>query len=409
MTFNDVSEKLTAYLLEELSDTEKHEVEDLLNTDEAAQKSLEEIRGAIELATAALGLVDDSELSLNEEQRDTIRQMALDPSRRASQEVSETEEPEESSALIDMRVLRGASDNGGAADVETKQEDYDEEVAALGGGFTPVLKAAKPKMAWPTKVVIGVSAVAIAASIALVVAVPFMIGSDEDAELESLRAQLAELEKKGASEEEKIALAAQIKEQEEENTAEPLEEEPKEEEPSEKEPSEEDPKGGDAIAMAGGDKPKPRPGNKPTPKPSSSSASSSGSSPKPPGKPKDELDALLGGGTPSASNKPKPKPPASSGSGGGGGGGGGDVKPSLERADVQKGMSQVAGKVKACGGGPGTVTIKVIIGDTGRVISATATGSYAGTPVGNCAAKAVKKAKFPKSQKNLTVRYPFKL
>jgi len=42
--------------------------------------------------------------------------------------------------------------------------------------------------------------------------------------------------------------------------------------------------------------------------------------------------------------------------------------------------------------------------------SATAMGSHAGTPVGLCAARAVRRAKFPKFGKpSLTVKYPFKL
>ncbi len=309
---------------------------------------------------------------------------------------------EEASGLIDIRSLASSLS-------EEKESDVDDLLAIGGGGGfgatvgAPVLTASQPS-GMNKGLIIGIAAGGAALIAVIVVVVFLLMGDDGDAELEALRAQLAELEKKGASEEEKVALAAQIKEQEEQvdNSAEPKEEEPNEEEPNEEEA---DPKGGD--------KPKPRPGNKPKPKPSSSSssgsASSSGSSPKPPSspkpgnKPKDELDALLGGGTPSASNKPKPKPPSS------GGGGGGGVKPSLERADVQKGMNGVAGKVKACGGGPGTITVKAIIGGTGRVISAVATGSFAGTPVGNCAARAVKSAKFPKSQKNLTVRYPFKL
>ena len=103
------------------------------------------------------------------------------------------------------------------------------------------------------------------------------------------------------------------------------------------------------------------------------------------------------------------------GCGGGGGGsssssGGGGVKASLDRSDVQTGMKGVEGRVRQCGQGQtGTVTVKAVIGGTGRVISAVATGSFAGTPVGQCAARAVRSARFPKSQKNLTVRYPFKL
>jgi hypothetical protein len=86
------------------------------------------------------------------------------------------------------------------------------------------------------------------------------------------------------------------------------------------------------------------------------------------------------------------------------------AKPKLDRGDVQKGMNAVAGLVKACGQGQlGRVTVKVVIGQTGRVASAVAVGTFAGTAVGSCAAKEVRKAKFPISQTTLTIKYPFNL
>jgi anti-sigma factor RsiW len=86
------------------------------------------------------------------------------------------------------------------------------------------------------------------------------------------------------------------------------------------------------------------------------------------------------------------------------------AKQKLDRGDVQKGMHVVAGSVKACGKGQlGKVTVKVVIGQTGRVASAVTVGSFAGTAVGSCAAKEVRKAKFPISQNTLTVKYPFDL
>ena len=73
-------------------------------------------------------------------------------------------------------------------------------------------------------------------------------------------------------------------------------------------------------------------------------------------------------------------------------------------------MNSVAGRVKRCSQGrSGTVVMKVVIGKTGRVQSANATGPFAGSPVGSCAARAVRSARFPKTQQNLTVKYPFKL
>ena len=73
-------------------------------------------------------------------------------------------------------------------------------------------------------------------------------------------------------------------------------------------------------------------------------------------------------------------------------------------------MSAVAPAVKRCGQGKGgTITMAVTIGKTGRVSNAAATGAYAGTPIGSCAARAVRRARFPASQKTLNVKYPFKL
>jgi hypothetical protein len=73
-------------------------------------------------------------------------------------------------------------------------------------------------------------------------------------------------------------------------------------------------------------------------------------------------------------------------------------------------MGAVAPAVKSCGQGKGgTITMNITIGKTGRVSSASATGAFAGTPIGDCAARAVRRAKFPASTQNLNVKYPFKL
>ncbi|MBW2278829.1 MAG: hypothetical protein JRF63_15155 [Deltaproteobacteria bacterium] len=75
-------------------------------------------------------------------------------------------------------------------------------------------------------------------------------------------------------------------------------------------------------------------------------------------------------------------------------------------------MNAVAGSVRACGqGAGGSIKMNVTIaGATGRVKSASAMGGHAGTPVGLCAARAVRRAKFPKfSKPSLNVKYPFKL
>jgi hypothetical protein len=72
-------------------------------------------------------------------------------------------------------------------------------------------------------------------------------------------------------------------------------------------------------------------------------------------------------------------------------------------------MNAVKSAVKRCGAGQtGTVKIKARIAPDGRVDSATPVGSFAGTPQGTCAARAVRRARFPRSSKSTSVTYPFK-
>jgi hypothetical protein len=67
--------------------------------------------------------------------------------------------------------------------------------------------------------------------------------------------------------------------------------------------------------------------------------------------------------------------------------------------------------VAACGQGqPGTVAVRVVIGNDGRVLDARATGEFAGTPIGQCASRALLSARFPRfSNPKLVVTYPFKV
>ena len=126
-----------------------------------------------------------------------------------------------------------------------------------------------------------------------------------------------------------------------------------------------------------------------------SKASSSGAKGSKPGGGASELDALLGG-----SAAPKKKKPS----------GGGGAPASLSKSQVMAGMKAVAGAVKACGkGAGGKVTVQATITPGGRIASARALGSHAGTPVGKCVERAVRRARFPKSQKKLKVKYPFRL
>lgn len=82
------------------------------------------------------------------------------------------------------------------------------------------------------------------------------------------------------------------------------------------------------------------------------------------------------------------------------------------RSDVLRAMRSVRHKVSACTkhGGKGLVKIKVKVKvlPQGRVAMATAT-SAASVAVRKCVAKAVKTARFPRSQQGLTLVFPFKL
>ncbi|HEU5055504.1 MAG TPA: energy transducer TonB [Kofleriaceae bacterium] len=73
-------------------------------------------------------------------------------------------------------------------------------------------------------------------------------------------------------------------------------------------------------------------------------------------------------------------------------------KKGLDRADVAKAMGAVRSQVMRCRDKEqyeGTVTVKFHVAPSGKVTSAEATGSKAGTPTGACVAAAVKKAAFP--------------
>jgi hypothetical protein len=73
----------------------------------------------------------------------------------------------------------------------------------------------------------------------------------------------------------------------------------------------------------------------------------------------------------------------------------------LTASQVREGFSKVKGKAKACGAQHGVeagaiVRVKVSIGGAGDVISVDAMDSFAGTPLGDCVANALKDAHFPR-------------
>ncbi|HJZ84640.1 MAG TPA: GYF domain-containing protein [Polyangia bacterium] len=82
------------------------------------------------------------------------------------------------------------------------------------------------------------------------------------------------------------------------------------------------------------------------------------------------------------------------------------------RSDIQHGMAAVKPRVNACYGQynvPGTVFVSVTISPSGRVQSASAKSTFAGTPTGTCVERAVKSASFSHSKNGVTIDYPFLL
>ena len=326
---------------------------------------------------------------------------------------------EEASGLIDIRALAGS--------LSTSEQDnsVDDLISMGGGGFSPalgapVLAAQHDGLTNTVKIAIAGGAVAILALV-VVVLVVVLSGDDEaqtaaQAQITALQKQIEELSKKGSSAENDEALA-KLKEQ----LSAKQEAAKGSGENNNKTPSAADAANeqkDDGKKSGSGGKKKTSSSSKSSSSSSSSSSTSSASSsqagssssssaPTPSKSKTSELDDLLGG-----PSKPKNKPSSSGSSNkpSGGSGLGPAPKASLSRSDVQNGMSAVAPAVKSCGQGKGgTITMNITIGKTGRVSSASATGAFAGTPVGNCAARAVRRAKFPSSQQNLNVKYPFKL
>lgn len=141
----------------------------------------------------------------------------------------------------------------------------------------------------------------------------------------------------------------------------------------------------------------------------SRSSSSGSSAPEPKPEPKQErsrnsIDDLLdnatgGGGSRKSSSSSSGESSA-------------NLPSSPSKSQVVSAMNSVAGKVKACGQGQsGVAMVSVSVsGSTGRVKGATVSGSFQGTPVGSCVARAVRSAKFPKfKQSTFTVKYPFRI
>ncbi len=89
----------------------------------------------------------------------------------------------------------------------------------------------------------------------------------------------------------------------------------------------------------------------------------------------------------------------------------GPVRETLDRETVQAVMLGVEPAVRACAGDRhGTAQVDVVVQSSGRVSTATVTGTFQGSAEGSCIARAVRSARFPAfSGEPLRFRYPFGL
>lgn len=332
---------------------------------------------------------------------------------------------DEASGLIDIRSLAGS------LSAEKEPTGVDDLISMGGGGFAPslgapVLAPQSHGLSLPIKISIAAGGVII---LGLIVVLVVMVLQRDDGDsgqelaevqLQELKKQLEEIRTSGGSAGQIESIQTKIAEQEKATRQTQVAAtvgqrvtgktpEPEATPDSAGAPEAKAPVAKRATSSASG-KSRHSSGSKSTSSGSSSGSRaaapspSAGSAPKKRGGGADELDDLLSGSLSkprknASAKKAQPSPSAGS-----------NTSKTLTRSDVQSGMNGVASRVKACGQGKtGTVTLKVVIGRTGRVMSANPTGPYAGTTVGSCAARAVRGAKFPVTDSNLTVRYPFKL
>jgi hypothetical protein len=85
----------------------------------------------------------------------------------------------------------------------------------------------------------------------------------------------------------------------------------------------------------------------------------------------------------------------------------------LSMSEIQGGLGKVKGKASACYSQfnvPGTVMVNLSIGGNGHVSASHANGQFAGTPTGECVARAARSAVFPRFKgPNISIDYPFVL
>jgi type II secretory pathway pseudopilin PulG len=310
----------------------------------------------------------------------------------------------EASGLIDIRAMASSL----AAEAE-KADDVDEMLSLGGGGFAPTLGApiltatASPGMSTGVKAaIIGVSILVLALLVAGGIFMWRSSGNQKDdansEQIMLLMKQIEELKNSKASPEEIKAVQQQLQNA---KTDAAVKSGDVAEMPKDEDTKPEDDNTKSASSKKSSTKSPSKKADSKSDSTQKDEPSTSGSSTKAEAKPKGNtsaLDALLGG-----ASKPKPKTttktaPASSGG------------TKLTRSQVISGMNAVKASVSRCGQGQsGTFKIKAKIAIDGRVDSATPVGDFAGTPQGSCAARAVSKARFPRSSAPTTVTYPFKI
>ena len=83
----------------------------------------------------------------------------------------------------------------------------------------------------------------------------------------------------------------------------------------------------------------------------------------------------------------------------------------LHSNEIQAAMRALGPQISACFAHfhvPGTVVVSGVIGGGGRMQSSRVAGAFANTPTGDCVARAVRKAAFPRfSGRPISVSYPF--
>src|SRR5262249_15661269 len=127
-------------------------------------------------------------------------------------------------------------------------------------------------------------------------------------------------------------------------------------------------------------------------------AAPAAAAPKKSGK-KDALDDLLDGASPESKPAASSKKAAAHEESSGRGGDDASLPDTLDKGQIVAGMGKVKSNVTACYDQyhvPGMAMVALTIAPSGKVSSANVTGQFAGTPTGECVAKAVKKASFPR-------------